>query len=144
MELKDLHKVIEIGGVELIKARLKAAILNHNLLDMVNKYYPLLTYDACTPEYKIIKDNLDELKKLPGIWISMHSDYVIFMFNGNASIDTWEPYMISKLEECVYWHMINSWVQIGHNDPLGRSIVDYLIGMGFRHHENGDYTIVYP
>lgn len=131
-------------GVELIKARLKAAILNHNTLDMINHYYPLLTYDACTPEYKIIKDNLAELKKLPGIWISMTPNYVIFMFNGNASIDTWEPYMISTREECIYWYMINSWVQIGHNDPLGRSIIDYLVGMGFRHHINGDYAIIYP
>lgn len=144
MELNDIRNLIKGGGVELIKAQLKAAITGRDILEVIHECRYIIGFDSRKPEYSIIKDNFDELRQIPGIEVRISAAHASIAFDYNSSIEEWEPYMVERFEEVVVYHAIYEADRfyIGHDSPLEISFIDYLDRKGFIIEDNGDYSMI--
>lgn len=145
MELKNVKNLLDKGGVELIKVQLKAAMASYNIISVIQDGYNLLEFNGGEPEYGIIKDNLDEIKSLPGIEVYIDDDFVSLSFDENASIEDWNTDMVSRFEECVFYHMIyeRGKFSMDHTNRLKLSFINHLAGLGFDVEDKGGYSVIY-
>lgn len=145
MELKNVKNLLDKGGVELIKVQLKAAMTSYNIISVIHDGYNLLEFSCSEREYSIIKDNLDEIKSLPGIEVYIDDDFVSLSFDENASIEDWSSDMVSRFEECVFYYMIyeRGKIYISHDTTIEYSFIDHLAGLGFVVEDNINYSVIY-
>ena len=144
MELNNIRNLIKGGGVELIKAQLKAAIASRDIIEIISDGRFIIGFDSRKPECGIINDNFDELRQIPGIEVRISAAHASIAFDYNSNIDEWEPYMVERFEENVVYHTIYEADKfyIGHSSPLEISFIDYLERKGFIIEDNSDYSMI--
>lgn len=133
--LTAIKNAVNLSGPELIRAQVRTSINTHNILDLIYSGRSLIVYDRGCKECDIIRDNMDEIENIPGIRVTDTYDYVFLSFDEDASIDTWEPYMIDRFEDCISHYLISNGgrLYIRTDTPLEQSFVDYMVSEGFEY-----------
>lgn len=143
MELRTALELFENGGMELIKAQIKAKINNFNVLDIISNNTDLLRLRPKDKGFGVVASNLDELRDIPYLKVVFENNRIVVKFDQGATIDTWEPYMIQRFEECVFYQMLASDGKFRFNNSttLTRSMFDHLTKLGLKGEDKGLYII---